>query len=102
MLYLGFCSGKSFPEQSHTSFGVGSKERSFPSPPPPRVEFITFTTLLNVSSWGYTAHSSVSCTIINIELGISGLQDMHSYSVYFSWWPGIREKVEFEHMASLH
>ena len=64
------------------------------------MEFITFTTLLNVFFLDYAAPSSKSQTIINIEFGFPGTQGMHSYSVYLSWWPRLGKKVKLEYTVS--
>lgn len=64
------------PQQGHTSFGVWPNQRSISILLPPRVEFITFTASLYVSFLDYMIPSSMSCTIINIEFGFPGSQDM--------------------------
>lgn len=64
------------PQQGHTSFGVWPNQRSISILLPPRVEFITFTASSYVSFLDCMIPSSISRTIINIEFGFSGSQDM--------------------------
>lgn len=49
----------------------------------------------------YIIPSLISWTIINTELGFPSSQNMHSYSVYFSWWPDLGKRLNLNMVSSI-
>ena len=97
MSYLPFLLKEEISQQSHTSFGVGSDERSYPLPPPSRVDFIYYLAKCFLSK--FTVPCSMSQTIKILNLAFQA----HRFIVCLPQLVArSRGKVKLEYMVSLY